>query len=119
MGHEFDDVEQPFIDQCVAMGWQAQTGNMDDPALTGRSSFKDVIAEATLRERLRAINPGPDGKPWLDDARLQSATTTYCSLAGGTIQALATGSAILAIAMSPGTAPWRWSDRNLRSEINF
>lgn len=66
MGHEFDDVEQPFIDQCVAMGWQAQTGNMDDPALTGRTSFKQVIAEATLRERLRAINPGPDGKPWLD-----------------------------------------------------
>nr|WP_321507678.1 HsdR family type I site-specific deoxyribonuclease [uncultured Celeribacter sp.] len=75
MGHEFDDVEQPFIDQCVAMGWQAQTGNMDDPALTGRNSFKDVIAEATLRERLRAINPGPDGEPWLDEARLSEAVS--------------------------------------------
>lgn len=75
MGHEFDDVEQPFIGQCVAMGWQAQTGTMDDPALTGRTNFKEVIVEATLRERLRAINPGPDGKPWLDDARLSEAVS--------------------------------------------
>lgn len=75
MGHEYTDVEKPFIDQCVAMGWQAQTGTKDDPALTGRSSFKEVISEATLRERLRAINPGPDGRPWLDDARLSEAVS--------------------------------------------
>ncbi|MCU9847827.1 HsdR family type I site-specific deoxyribonuclease [Defluviimonas sp. WL0024] len=73
MGHEYNDVEKPFIDQCVAMGWQAQTGTKDDPALTGRTNFKEVIAEATLRDRLRAINPGPDGQPWLDDARLSEA----------------------------------------------
>ncbi|SNY93276.1 type I restriction enzyme, R subunit [Cohaesibacter sp. ES.047] len=75
MGHEYTDVEKPFMDQCVAMGWQAQTGNMDDPTLTGRASFKAVIAEATLRERLRSINPGPDGQPWLDDARISEAVS--------------------------------------------
>ncbi|SET85318.1 type I restriction endonuclease subunit R [Paracoccus homiensis] len=75
MGHEYNDVEKPFIDQCVAMGWTAQAGSKDDPALTGRTSFKEVIAEATLRERLRAINPGPDGQPWLDDARLSEAVS--------------------------------------------
>lgn len=75
MGHEYDDVEKPFIDQCVAMGWTAQTGTKDDPGLTGRTSFKEVIAEATLRERLRAINPGPDGQPWLDEARLSEAVS--------------------------------------------
>ena len=73
MDHEYMDVERPFIDQCVAMGWHAQKGNKDDPAITGRDSFKSVIAEATLREYLRAINPGPDGQPWLDDARLSQA----------------------------------------------
>lgn len=57
MGHEYGDVEKPFIDQCVAMGWTAQLGTKDDPTLSGRTSFKEVIAEATLRERLRAINP--------------------------------------------------------------
>lgn len=73
MGHEYTDVEKPFIDQCVTMGWQAQAGTMDDPTLTGRNTFKEVIDEATLRARLRAINPGPDGMPWLDDARLSEA----------------------------------------------
>ena len=73
MGHEYDDVEKPFIDQCLAMGWQAQTGSKDDPALTGRTSFKQGISEATLRDRLRAINPGPNGQPWLDEARLSEA----------------------------------------------
>ena len=73
MGHEYTDVEKPFVDQCVAMGWDPQVGNKDDPALTGRDNFKQVIAEATLRECLRKINPGPDGRPWLDDARLSEA----------------------------------------------
>lgn len=73
MGHEYTDVERPFIAQCVAMGWQARVGSKDDPALTGRGGFKEIIAEATLRQRLRAINPGPDGLPWLDDARLSEA----------------------------------------------
>lgn len=75
MGHEYDDVELPFLNQCRAMGWQVQEGSKDDPGLTGRSSFKEVISEATLRERLRAINPGPDGQPWLDDARLSEAVS--------------------------------------------
>jgi type I restriction enzyme R subunit len=75
MGHEYDDVELPFLNQCLRLGWQVQEGSKDDPSLTGRSSFKEVISEATLRERLRAINPGPDGQPWLDDARLSEAVS--------------------------------------------
>ncbi|SNR67615.1 type I restriction endonuclease subunit R [Paracoccus sediminis] len=75
MGHEYDDVELPFLNQCRAMGWQVQEGSKDDPSLTGRSTFRDTIAEATLRERLHAINPGPDGQPWLDDARLSEAVS--------------------------------------------
>lgn len=73
MGHEYDDVERPFIDQCVGMGWQEQTGDKDNPALTGRDSFKQVIQETTLRTALRAINAGADGAPWLDDTRLSQA----------------------------------------------
>ncbi|RID89981.1 type I restriction endonuclease subunit R [Gemmobacter lutimaris] len=75
MGHEYDDVELPFLNQCRAMGWQVQQGSKDDPSLTGRVTFRETIAEATLRERLRAINPGPDGQPWLDDARLSEAVS--------------------------------------------
>lgn len=73
MGPEYTDVEKPFIDQCVAMGWVWAEGSKDDPAKTGRTSFKEGLQEATLCERLRAINPGPDGKSWLDEARLAQA----------------------------------------------
>ena len=75
MGHEYDDVELPFLNQCRAMGWQVQEGSKDDPSLTGRVTFRDTIAEACLRDRLRAINSGPDGLPWLDDARLSEAVS--------------------------------------------
>jgi len=73
MGWELDDVERPFIAQLQALGWTAVDGNLDDPAVTGRASFAEVIQEGVLRERLRALNPGPDGRPWLDDARLSEA----------------------------------------------
>ena len=33
-----------------------------------------------LRERLRALNPGPDGQPWLDDARLSEAVAAITRL---------------------------------------
>lgn len=73
MGHEYTDVEKPFIDQCVAIGWHAQAGTKDDPDTTGRDNFKQTILERTLRECLRTINLGPDGRPWLDNTRLSEA----------------------------------------------
>jgi type I restriction enzyme R subunit len=42
-GPEFAHVEQPFILQLVGMGWKHNTGNLDFPSATGRSSFRDVI----------------------------------------------------------------------------
>lgn len=80
MGHEYDDVELPFLNQCRAMGWQVQQGSKDDPSLTGRVTFRDTIAEACLRDRLRVLNPGPDGQPWLDDARLSEAVSALTRL---------------------------------------
>ncbi|MBN2885537.1 MAG: type I restriction endonuclease subunit R, partial [Chromatiaceae bacterium] len=59
-------------------------GHLDDPALTARTSFSDVIQEGVLRERLHAINPGPadlnGGQPWLDDARLSEAVAAITRL---------------------------------------
>lgn len=73
---EYDEVERLFIDQLVAMGWThlegAPPGHYpNDPALSGRQDFESVVMEDRFRERVRAINPGPDGMPWLDDQRLQ------------------------------------------------
>ncbi|MBU1358584.1 MAG: type I restriction endonuclease subunit R [Gammaproteobacteria bacterium] len=80
MDWELQDVEKPFIAQLQSLGWQAMRGNLDAAAQTGRGSFAEVIQEGVLREQLRALNPGPDGLPWLDDARLSEAVAAITRL---------------------------------------
>jgi type I restriction enzyme R subunit len=80
MGWELEDVEKPFVAQLQALGWAHIEGSLDDPAVTGRSSFAEVIQEETLRQQLHALNPGPDGRPWLDDARLSEAVAAITRL---------------------------------------
>ena len=64
---ERDEVEQPLIDQLVAMGWtHLQFAGPGD----GRQTFSEVILEDRFRHAVRAINLDPDGQPWLDDERL-------------------------------------------------
>lgn len=80
MGWELEDVEKPFVAQLQGLGWTHIEGSLDDPAVTGRGSFTEVIQEGVLREQLRALNPGPDGAPWLDDARLLEAVSALSRL---------------------------------------
>lgn len=80
MGWELEDVEKPFVAQLQGLGWTHIEGSIDDPAVTGRGSFTEVIQEGVLREQLRALNPGPDGAPWLDDARLLEAVSALTRL---------------------------------------
>lgn len=80
MGWELEDVEKPFVAQLQGLGWTHIEGSIDDPAVTGRGSFTEVIQEGVLREQLRALNPGPDGAPWLDDVRLLEAVSALTRL---------------------------------------
>lgn len=80
MGWELDDVEKPFVTQLQALGWAYNTGSLDDPAVTGRTHFTEVIQEGVLGEQLRALNLGPDGAPWLDNARLLEAVSAITRL---------------------------------------
>lgn len=80
MGWELDDVENPFVAQLQALGWAYHAGSLDDPAVTGRTSFTEVIQEGVLREQLRALSVGPGGTPWLDDARLLEAVSAITRL---------------------------------------
>jgi type I restriction enzyme, R subunit len=80
MGWELDDVEKPFVAQLAALGWTPIEGSLDDPAVTGRTGFAEVIQQGLLREQLRALNPGPDGAPWLDEARLDEAVAAITRL---------------------------------------
>ena len=77
---ELEDVEKPFVAQLVGLGWTHVPGNLDDPAATGRTTFAEVIQESVLREQLHALNPGPDGQPWLDDGRLSEAVAAITRL---------------------------------------
>lgn len=80
MGWELEEVEKPFVGQLQALGWTHIEGSIDDPAVTGRTSFAEVIQEELLREQLRALNPGPDGAPWLDESRLDEAVSAITRL---------------------------------------
>jgi type I restriction enzyme R subunit len=71
-GPEYAGVELPFIQQLQGMGWGYIEGSVDDPAVTGRDSFAQVIQEGVLREQLHRLNLR-EGRPWLDDDRLSQA----------------------------------------------
>jgi type I restriction enzyme R subunit len=79
-GPELADVELPFITQLTGLGWSHIDGSLDNPAVTGRTSFGEVIQEGVLRELLQALNPGPDGAPWLDEIRLSEAVAAITRL---------------------------------------
>ncbi len=76
MGWELETVEKPFVEQLLTMGWRYVEGDLDAPVATGRTSFTEVIQEATLRRQLRALNLGATGESWLDDERLTQAIGT-------------------------------------------
>lgn len=80
MGWELQDVEKPFVAQLQGLGWTPIEGSLDDPTVTGRTSFAEVIQESVLREQLRALNPGPNGTSWLDEARLSEAVAAITRL---------------------------------------
>ena len=80
MGWELEDVEKPFVAQLQTLGWAYTEGSLDTPAATGRANFAEVIQEQVLREQLRALNPGPNGLPWLDDARRSEAVAAITRL---------------------------------------
>lgn len=80
MGWELEDVEKPFVVQLQVLGWAHIQGSIDDPTVTGRTGFTEVIQEGVLREQLRALNLGPDGAAWLDEARLSEAVAAITKL---------------------------------------
>lgn len=78
-GPEFTEVELPFIRQLEQEGWDYIEGSLDVPAITHRETFAQVIMEPLLRERLLTINTR-NGKPWLDERRLDQAVSAITRL---------------------------------------
>jgi type I restriction enzyme R subunit len=55
------------------MGWKHTTGSIDEPSVSGRETFREVLILDDLRKALVRINLDAAGKPWLDEARLSEA----------------------------------------------
>lgn len=72
---EYTQVERPLIEQLQLMGWQHLAGDIEVPDFTERGSFREVLLAGRLRAKLRALNLGEDGQPWLDDARVSQAVS--------------------------------------------
>ncbi len=72
-GQEYSRGELPRVEQLKGLGWIHIEGSRSDPGVTGRGSFREVFLEGRLRDALRRINLGPDGRPWLDQGRVAQA----------------------------------------------
>ena len=73
--NEYTLVEQPLIAQLKLMGWQHIAGDIEVADFTERQSFREVLLAGRLRAKLRELNPGEDGQPWLDAARVSQAVS--------------------------------------------
>jgi type I restriction enzyme R subunit len=71
--NEFTVVECPLLAQLVAMGWDYVAGDLDYPAKTFRTSFRETVLLTRLNKAIRRINKDADGKEWLDDTTIERA----------------------------------------------
>ena len=72
---EYVHVEQPTINQLKSMGWQYIEGSWDDPQVTDRENFKQVLIGDRLKAAIKRINLDDDGKEWLDDTQVNAAVS--------------------------------------------
>ena len=83
-GPEWEQVERPLLEQLFSLGWETLVwADRQADGIDFRSSDRDVLLERRLRAALLEINRGPDGEPWLDEARVGSAVAELRSLPAG------------------------------------
>lgn len=81
VGWEYQLVEKPLIEQLKQMGWtHLQRAPPEaviplEPQDSGRTGFDEVFLEGHLRDALHRINLDPQGRPWLDDERIEQAVS--------------------------------------------
>lgn len=74
--NEYTEVEKPFIEQLLAQEshlWNYLPGDKDSIKDQGRENWREVILKERLLAALKRINVDANGKPWLDDVRLNQA----------------------------------------------
>lgn len=71
--NEFTQVERPLLKQLVAMEWDFVQGDVEYPAKTFRTSFRETVLEPRLKDAIRRINKDDRGNEWLDDLTIDRA----------------------------------------------
>ncbi|MDQ2883196.1 MAG: HsdR family type I site-specific deoxyribonuclease [Actinomycetota bacterium] len=86
---EPDDLGRSLDGLLHALGWPEHIGGAPhgDHPVDGRATWLDEIIESRLRAKLREINPGPNGEPWLDDARVDRIVNELRSTEPGLVEA--------------------------------
>jgi type I restriction enzyme R subunit len=71
---EYTNVERPFLDKLHQLGWEVidhGTGFIpQDPVVSKRTSFREIILEQEFRASLKRINLTDDGKSWLTEKQI-------------------------------------------------
>ncbi len=71
---EYNEVEQPFLQQLAAQGWTVidqGAGIPQDAAPSLRTNFRQWLLPEVLSKAVRAINRTDDGRAWLTDRQLE------------------------------------------------
>jgi type I restriction enzyme R subunit len=72
---EYIYAEKPTIDQLISMGWQYIEGSWDNPQVSDRENFKQVLISDRLKAAIKRINLDDNGNPWLDDTQVNAAVS--------------------------------------------
>ncbi|OMH39417.1 type I restriction endonuclease subunit R [Motiliproteus sp. MSK22-1] len=72
---EYQFVEKPLLNQLESMDWQVieqGSGVPQNPTLSLRSSFREVMLKNEFIQAVKAINLLDSGQPWLTDSQLET-----------------------------------------------
>jgi type I site-specific restriction-modification system R (restriction) subunit len=72
---EYIYVEKPTNDQLQSIGWQYIEGSWDNPQVTDRENFKQVLISDRLKAAIKRINLDDNGNPWLNDTQVNAAVS--------------------------------------------
>jgi len=71
---EYTEVEQPFLQQLAALGWDVIDQGQEIPSSPGKSqrqNFRQWLLPAVFAKSVAALNTTAEGQMWLTDKQLQ------------------------------------------------
>lgn len=104
-GPEFELIEWPAVQQLQGLGWEYLPGDIWDPSLTERESWRNIILEGRLRAGVKRINLNDAGEEWMDDARVSQAASALQKAGAGGLKLIEANKAATDLLLSGATVP--------------